>query len=262
MNAKITFVELVNLMADATSTSKRVCELFLKDLFATVSQALIDGDSVKIKGVGTFKVTQVKPRKSVNVNTGNDIQIAGYHKLTFTPDKSLVESVNQPFAQFETVFLDDALTDEKLAEIDKEHPSPIDVTEAANEATDTKTATTAAQSSGPAIATALMDDVAADEPDLAESDIPAAPLPFELPEMNDAAPAPDLDELFDSLPADHDNPPSADTTTAQKKPVEEKKPVDPALIFGVVVVAGIVCIAAAGILAGVAMKKHSDDDDD
>ena len=57
MNAKITFPEIVDLIAESTSTTKRVCELFLRELFATVSQSLIDGEDVKIKGVGTFKVT-------------------------------------------------------------------------------------------------------------------------------------------------------------------------------------------------------------
>lgn len=126
MNTKITIVELVDLMAQATSTSKRVCELFLRELFAVTSQALIDGESVKIKGVGTFKVTQVKARKSVDVSTGEANEIAGHSKVTFTPDKSLADAVNQPFAQFETVVLDDEVTDEKLAEIDKQYPSLFD----------------------------------------------------------------------------------------------------------------------------------------
>ena len=129
MNAKITFPEIVDLIAESTSTTKRVCELFLRELFATVSQSLIDGEDVKIKGVGTFKVTRVKPRKSVSVNTGGSIEISSHKKLTFTPDKSLSEAVNQPFAQFETVFLDDAVTDEKLAAIDKEYPSLFDEVE-------------------------------------------------------------------------------------------------------------------------------------
>ena len=129
MNAKITFPEIVDMIAESTSTTKRVCELFLRELFATVSQSLIDGEDVKIKGVGTFKVTRVKPRKSVSVNTGGSIEISGHKKLTFTPDKSLSEAVNQPFAQFETVFLDDAVTDEKLAAIDKEYPSLFDEVE-------------------------------------------------------------------------------------------------------------------------------------
>ena len=123
MNTKITFVELVDMIAESTSTTKRVCELFVKELFATVSQALIDGETVKIKGIGTFKLTPVKPRKGVDVNTGEPIQIESHNKLTFTPDKSLAEAINQPFAQFETVMLDDAVTDEKLAAIDEEHPS-------------------------------------------------------------------------------------------------------------------------------------------
>ena len=126
MNAKITFVELVDLIAESTSTTKRVCELFLRELFSTVSQALIDGEEVKIKGVGTFKVIHTKPRKSVSVSTGDAIEISGHNKLTFTPDKSLSDAVNQPFAQFETVFLDDALTDERLEAIDKEYPSLFD----------------------------------------------------------------------------------------------------------------------------------------
>ena len=123
MNAKITLVELAELMAEANSTSKRMCELFLRELFATVSQALIAGEQVKINGVGTFKVAEVKPRKSVNVSTGNAIEIGGHRKITFTPVKSLADAMNQPFAQFETVFLDDAVTDEKLAEIDQQYPS-------------------------------------------------------------------------------------------------------------------------------------------
>ncbi len=123
MNVKITLVELAELMAEANSTSKRMCELFLRELFATVSQSLINGEQVKINGLGTFKVMEVKPRKSVNVSTGQAIEIGGHKKITFTPVKSLSDAVNQPFAQFETVFLDDAVTNEKLAEIDKKYPS-------------------------------------------------------------------------------------------------------------------------------------------
>ena len=96
MNKKITLVELVELVAQASSTTKRVSELFLRELFTVVSQALIDGESVKIKGVGSFKVTRVKPRKSVNVKTGEPVEIAGYSKLVFTPDKALSEAINQP----------------------------------------------------------------------------------------------------------------------------------------------------------------------
>ena len=126
MNNKITFVEIVDTIAESTSTSKRVCELFLRELFSTISQALIDGETVKVKGIGTFKVVKVKPRKSVDVSTGEAINICGHSKMSFTPDKSLADAVNQPFAQFESVFLDDAMTDEQLADIDKQYPSLFD----------------------------------------------------------------------------------------------------------------------------------------
>ncbi len=123
MYNKITLVELADLIAESTSTSSRVCELFVRELFATVSQALIDGENVKIKGIGTFSVTRVKSRKSVNVPEGDGIETAGYNRLVFTPDKALALAVNHAFAQFETITIDDALTDEKLAEIDKAYPS-------------------------------------------------------------------------------------------------------------------------------------------
>ena len=123
MNKKVTIVDLARKMAEATSTTNRMCELFLRELFTTVSQTLIDGETVKIKGIGTFKVTEVKPRKSVNVSTSKEMEVKGYKKVTFTPVKSLADTVNQPFAQFETVILNDDVTDEKLDAIDKEYPS-------------------------------------------------------------------------------------------------------------------------------------------
>ena len=199
MNTKITFLELSELIAEATSTSNRMCELFLRELFNTISQALIDGESVKIKGIGTFKVTQVKPRKSANVNTGAPIEIAGYKKLTFTPDKSLAEVINQPFAQFETVMLSDDMTDEKLAEIDKQYPSVA----ADNDQPDA----------------AMLDDQELNQPDM-----PMAPLPDDLPQMQEAAPAPEADGILD---------PIADISPAkpvkpEPKPVKpEPKPVEP-----------------------------------
>ena len=186
MNSKITFVELVNLMAEATSTNKRVCELFLKDMFATISQELINGENVKIKGVGTFKVIKVKPRKSVNVKTGEPVQIAGYNKVTFTPDKALADAVNQPFAQFVSVVLDDAVTDERLAEIDKLHPSAI----TAPEAVDEKLVDMGQE----------LEYVNADpEPQIDEMDIPpVAPFPMDFPEVQEAASEPATNTLFES----------------------------------------------------------------
>lgn len=118
MDNKITFPELIELLAKATNTSKRMSELFLKELFATISQSLIEGESVTVKNLGTFSLEQVKSRKSVSVNTGQEVQIPSHNKVVFTPDKVLADAVNQPFAQFEPVILDDGVTLDQLAAID------------------------------------------------------------------------------------------------------------------------------------------------
>ncbi len=127
MNNKITFPELIEIIAQKTNTSKRMSELFLKELFATVSQTLIEGDNVKIKGIGTFKLTRVNARKSVDVNTGEEIEIPGHNKLSFVPEKSLADAINQPFAQFDTVVLNDEVTDEDLAAVDQEKDDKTEI---------------------------------------------------------------------------------------------------------------------------------------
>lgn len=142
MNNKVTFPELVEQVAQYANTSKRMSELFLKELFATISQSLIDGESVKVKGIGTFKLTEVSPRKSVDVNTGEEIEIPGHKKLSFAPDKDMAEAINQPFMHFETEILDDDVTDDQLAAIDAGVPTEAPAEAApAEEETDDTTAT-------------------------------------------------------------------------------------------------------------------------
>lgn len=125
MNEKMTFPELVDAVAAATETSKKVSESFLKELFSTIADTLRGGDNVKVKGLGVFKLIIVEARKSVNVNTGEEMEIPSHRKVTFLPDKALADAINMPFASFETVVLSDALTDEdlkKMADVD-EHPA-------------------------------------------------------------------------------------------------------------------------------------------
>ncbi len=142
MNNKVTFPELVEQVAQYANTSKRMSELFLKELFATISQSLIDGESVKVKGIGTFKLTEVSPRKSVDVNTGEEIEIPGHKKLSFAPDKDMAEAINQPFMHFETEILDDDVTDDQLAAIDAGVPTeaPTEAASAEEETDDTAAA--------------------------------------------------------------------------------------------------------------------------
>ena len=123
MNTKITFVELVELLSESTSTTDRVCELFLRELFSTISQTLIKGRPVIVKGIGQFQVVEGKPRKGSDDFLATTSKATGHKRITFTPDKALAEALNQPFAQFKTVILDDGVTEEQLAEIDARYPS-------------------------------------------------------------------------------------------------------------------------------------------
>lgn len=153
MNNKVTFPELVEQVAQYANTSKRMSELFLKELFATISQSLIDGESVKVKGIGTFKLTEVSPRKSVDVNTGEEIEIPGHKKLSFAPDKDMAEAINQPFMHFETEILDDDVTDDQLAAIDAGEPTEASAEAApVEEETDDTAATEAPAAEAPVAA--------------------------------------------------------------------------------------------------------------
>ena len=122
MNKKLTFPELAELLSAATNTSKRMSELALREMFAVISGKLLEGESVKIDGLGVFKVTEVNSRRSVNVNTGEAIEIPGHSKITFVADKRLAEAVNAPFASFESVVLDDDVTADMLTAIDNAEP--------------------------------------------------------------------------------------------------------------------------------------------
>ena len=102
MKEKIAFPQLVELVAEKASTTSRMSELFLQELFATISQALGKGETVKIKGLGTFKTDKDDEGKNV----------------IFIPDNALAEAVNAPFAQFKPVELCDGVTQEQLDEID------------------------------------------------------------------------------------------------------------------------------------------------
>ena len=103
-------------LAEKTGLSQQEAELFIKKMFDVVNEGLQDDKQVKVKWLGTFKVTSVKDRVSVDVNTGERIVIDGRDKISFTPDNILKEIVNKPFAQFETVVVNDGV---EFDEIDK-----------------------------------------------------------------------------------------------------------------------------------------------
>ena len=113
MKEKIAFPQLVELVAEKASTTSRMSELFLQELFAIISQALEKGETVKIKGLGTFKIEKDEDSKNV----------------IFIPDNALAEAANAPFSQFKPVELCDEVTQEQLDAIDAEmQPKPATTT--------------------------------------------------------------------------------------------------------------------------------------
>lgn len=114
MNKKITFPELIESVATTTEASKRTSEMFLKELFAVIADSLVKGENVKIKNFGQFKLTEVGERKSVNVNTGEEMKIPSHTKVSFVPDKVLADAINMPFANFEAIELSDNISESEL----------------------------------------------------------------------------------------------------------------------------------------------------
>lgn len=109
MNEKITLQDIINLLCAKHDMTKKDAELFVKTMFDLIEEALANEKYVKIKGFGTFKLTEVDARESVNVNTGERFEIQGHSKVTFTPDTTMKDLINKPFAHFETVVLNDGV---------------------------------------------------------------------------------------------------------------------------------------------------------
>lgn len=107
MNGKISLPELSALMALASGRPRTACDNFLRSFISVVSDSLSQGESVKLKGFGTFGLTEIEARRSVDVATGRDIEIAAHRRITFTPSKELAAAVNAPFEMFEAVELAD-----------------------------------------------------------------------------------------------------------------------------------------------------------
>ena len=122
MENKITIIDLAEGLAKRKHIQRKDAELFIRTVFDTIQERLLEGDPVKVKGLGTFKLITVNSRESVNVQTGERIVIDSHAKVSFTPEKALSDRVNRPFADFETVALNDATKTEDMERIDLPEP--------------------------------------------------------------------------------------------------------------------------------------------
>lgn len=125
MENKILLQDMADLLARHDGISRKNAETFVRTFFELIQEGLEADQLVKIKGFGTFKLVEVSERESVNINTGERFQIGGHTKVSFTPDNSLKEAVNKPFAHFQTVVLNEETNLEELESV--EEPEPIEV---------------------------------------------------------------------------------------------------------------------------------------
>ena len=124
--AKVTNSELAKLVAKKNKLAVKGVENFLSTMFDVIDEGLHADRIVKVKGLGTFKITDVKQRESVNVNTGERVIIDGHSKVSFTPDAAMKELVNKPFAQFETVVVNDNVDVAVLEKVDEPAEEPVE----------------------------------------------------------------------------------------------------------------------------------------
>lgn len=133
MNNKILLQDLIDGLAARSGVAKKDAEAFVRAFFAQLEDSLRIEKLVKVKGLGTFKLVDVSSRESVNVNTGERFMIDGHSKISFTPDNSLRDLINKPFADFETVILNDSTSTEDMERIDVVDEPDVDTSEAEEE---------------------------------------------------------------------------------------------------------------------------------
>ena len=136
MDAKLNHSDLSSLLAKEAGITMAKADSFTKAMFDLVIEGLEQDGIVKINGLGTFKLTDVASRSSVNVNTGEKFEIKGHKKLTFTPADTLKDNVNQPFAMFEPVEVDETYSDDE--DISENDDLAVDENEPADTASQEK----------------------------------------------------------------------------------------------------------------------------
>ena len=119
MEKKLLLQEVADLLATKTGISRKAADNFSRLFFDLIVEGLTKDKYVKIKGLGTFKIVSVGERESINIHTGERIQISGHNKITFTQDPFIKDLVNKPFAHFQTVPLNDETELSELEEVDK-----------------------------------------------------------------------------------------------------------------------------------------------
>ena len=125
MGSKINLQQLARTIAKKNKISQKDAEAFLKEFFDSIVQNVSTDKLVKIKGLGTFKLIEVLDRESVHVNTGERFIIPGHTKLSFTPETALKDLINKPFADFQTVIINDGTSLEDMERLPEEETPQV-----------------------------------------------------------------------------------------------------------------------------------------
>ncbi len=120
MDARITIQELAASFASRAGIRIGTASEFVRNFFEVIAHRVVEDKIVKVKGLGTFKLIEMSERESVDVNTGERILIPGHTKISFTPDAALRDQVNKPFADFQTVILNEGTSIEEMEAIPDE----------------------------------------------------------------------------------------------------------------------------------------------
>ena len=207
--SKVSITELASKLMEKHGLKRTEAELFIRQFVGVINDGLKNDKSVKVKGLGTFKVQAVSARKSVDVNTGEAIVIEGRDKISFTAEAVMRDLVNAPFAQFETVIVNDGVD---FSEIDAKHEA--DNTEA-KEPTPTVEPTPVAEPEP-----AVVEAAPAAEPEPTVEPAPAAepeptvePAPVAEPEPAVVEPTP----IVEPTPAVEDSDSDTDELEAKSK---------------------------------------------
>lgn len=115
MDEKLYIQDIIDSLAEKQGIKRADAETFVKSIFDIIKDALITDKIVKIKGLGTFKLTEVDSRESVNINTGERIRIESHTKISFIPDMQMRDLINKPFSHFETVVLNEGVNFEDMS---------------------------------------------------------------------------------------------------------------------------------------------------
>ena len=222
MENKITLSQLARTLAQKMGMPQKKAEAFLKEFFDSIAENVKTDKLVKVKGLGTFKLIDVNDRESVNVHTGERIVIPGHSKLSFTPEASLRDAVNRPFADFQTVVINDETNLEDMERVPQEETEAVVEPEAVE------------QQEEP--------EVALEQESAAEQVTPSAEeseeLPSSEPEKSEPEPVVEVEEEVVAVPEEKKEEPVKQETVK----AEQKKSRGGAKTFVMIVVALLLCV--------------------